>query len=102
MIILSPSFFPCFRSGGGGIVSTARDFTRFATMLANGGVFQDKRILSESSVAMMLSNQLPQELLPFYMNGIPFFGSGYGYGIAMMMNDGGTYSPKGEASWGGE
>src|SRR5579859_6070945 len=34
---------PALESGGGGLVSTAADYMRFAQMLANGGVFEDER-----------------------------------------------------------
>ncbi len=35
-------------SGGGGMVSTAEDYYRFAQMLANGGELDGKRILAPS------------------------------------------------------
>ena len=50
-------------SGGGGLVSTAEDYYRFAQMLANGGELDGKRILSPATVKLMTSNHLPPELL---------------------------------------
>lgn len=41
----------------GGAVSTAKDYLHFLSMLAQGGVFGGKRILSEQSVNEMLSDQ---------------------------------------------
>ncbi|EWM23503.1 beta-lactamase [Nannochloropsis gaditana] len=40
---------PTFKSLGGGIVSTAKDFTRFGQMLLNGGTLDGVRILSPQS-----------------------------------------------------
>ncbi len=37
---------PTMPSGGGGLVSTAEDYYRFAQMLANGGELDGERILS--------------------------------------------------------
>src|SRR5208282_4453520 len=54
---------PTMPSGGGGLVSTAEDYYRFAQMLANGGEFDGKRILSPASVKLMTSNHLPENLL---------------------------------------
>ncbi|MDX1490159.1 MAG: serine hydrolase domain-containing protein [Pseudohongiellaceae bacterium] len=48
-----------FLSGGGGLMSTAGDYLRFAQMLANGGELDGVRILSEDSVKQMHTNQLP-------------------------------------------
>ncbi len=54
---------PALPSGGGGMVSTAEDYYRFAQMLANGGALDGKRILSPASVKLMSSNHLPPNLL---------------------------------------
>jgi CubicO group peptidase (beta-lactamase class C family) len=50
---------PNFLSGGGGLVSTARDYLRFAQMLANDGELEGTRILKPGTVALMATNQLP-------------------------------------------
>ena len=44
------SFFP---SGGGGLVSTAADYMRFAQMLLNGGELDGVRILGKKTVELM-------------------------------------------------
>ena len=54
---------PGMASGGGGSVSTAEDYYRFATMLANGGELNGVRILAPSSVGLMSSNHLAPHLL---------------------------------------
>lgn len=50
---------PAFLSGGGGMVSTAPDYLRFAQMLLNGGELDGVRILSRKTVALMSSDHLP-------------------------------------------
>jgi pimeloyl-ACP methyl ester carboxylesterase len=42
----------------GGAVSTLRDYSRFLTMVANGGVFLGRRILSESAIRAMQEDQV--------------------------------------------
>jgi CubicO group peptidase (beta-lactamase class C family) len=50
---------PRFLSGGGGMVSTAPDYLRFAQMLLNRGALDGVRILARHSVALMTSDNLP-------------------------------------------
>lgn len=50
---------PAFLSGGGGMVSTAPDYLRFAQMLLNGGELDGVRILARKTVALMASDHLP-------------------------------------------
>ena len=74
-------------SGGGGLVSTIGDYSRFARMLLNGGELDGTRILKDSTVTMIMSNQLPAGVN--YENG----GS---YGL------GGSVNPeKGHYGWSG-
>jgi len=47
-----------FLSGGGGLVSTAADYLKFAQMLLNGGHYGGAKILSGESVQLMTMNQL--------------------------------------------
>jgi CubicO group peptidase (beta-lactamase class C family) len=54
---------PIMPSGGGGLVSTAEDYYRFAQMLANGGELNGVRILAPSTVKLMTSNHVPASLL---------------------------------------
>ena len=77
-------------SGGGGLVSTMNDYSRFACMLLNGGELEGVRILNESTVEMMMTNQLPAGV--DYENG----GS---YGLGGSVNpDKGHYGWSGAAS----
>ena len=50
---------PNLLSGGGGLVSTATDYMRFAQMLANGGELDGVRILKPETVELMHTNHLP-------------------------------------------
>tara|TARA_Y100000748_G_scaffold250910_1_gene216026 strand:- start:944 stop:1462 length:519 start_codon:yes stop_codon:yes gene_type:complete len=46
--------------GGGDLLSTPNDYTRFLQCLVNGGVLDGVRILSKNSVESFFSNQLPE------------------------------------------
>ena len=46
-----------FYSGGAGLTSTAQDYARFLQMYLNGGVFNEHRILSPTTVDLIMSNQ---------------------------------------------
>jgi CubicO group peptidase (beta-lactamase class C family) len=50
--------------GGGGLLSTADDYLRFAQTLLNGGELDGRRILSAASVALIMRNHLPVALTP--------------------------------------
>jgi len=97
---------PTMPSGGGGMVSTAEDYYRFATMLLNGGELDGKRILSPSTVRLMTSNHVPAELLTGkYGIGAQVMrpGFGYGYNGAVIFDPPEANLPdgKGEYFWDG-
>ena len=46
--------------GGGGLVSTLQDYTHFMQMLIAGGEWEGHRIISEESLLLMRTNQLPK------------------------------------------
>ena len=72
---------PSLISGGGGLISTAGDYLRFAQMLANGGTFEGRQYLSPVTVALMTSNQVPPDAQrQFWGEGSK--GLGYGLGVA--------------------
>jgi len=69
-------------SGGGGLVSTAVDYYRFAQMLANGGELDGARILSPATVKLMTSNHLGANLLTGEWGvGQHVMRPGFGYGF---------------------
>ncbi len=72
---------PGMPSGGGGMVSTAEDYYRFASMLSNGGELDGKRILAPATVKLMTSNHLAPELLTGQFGiGLMQMRRGFGYG----------------------
>jgi CubicO group peptidase (beta-lactamase class C family) len=54
---------PSMPSGGGGMVSTAEDYLRFAQMLLNGGELDGARILAPATVQLMTTNHLAPSLI---------------------------------------
>ena len=46
------------KPGGWGLTSTLDDYMKFAQMLVNGGIWNNKRILKEETVKLMATNQL--------------------------------------------
>jgi len=72
---------PTMPSGGGGMVSTAEDYYRFAQMLAQRGELDGARILAPSSVELMTANHLPASLLTSEFSiGTAVMRPGFGYG----------------------
>ena len=72
---------PPMPSGGGGMVSTAEDYYRFAQMLARGGELNGARILAPATVKLMTSNHLPASLLTGEFGiGLAQMRPGFGYG----------------------
>ncbi len=92
---------PGLLSGGGGLVSTARDYTVFALMLANGGEWDGQRILKRATVETMTTNQLPNELVPIRMGAGPMRGVGFGLGVSVRVAGSGSRTRVGEWGWGG-
>ncbi len=93
-------------SGGAGLVSTARDYLKFARMLLNGGVLNDHRILGRKTVEWMTQNHLDHTLLPLSYNGIvPQLLTSYGFGLGFCVNldatKSGTLGSTGDFGWGG-
>jgi len=86
---------PTFLSGGGGLVSTARDYLRFSQMLLNKGQLEGVRILEAETVEMMSRDQLPSGVSA---------GKGTGFGFAFSVQrqaDPTGLMRVGEFGWGG-
>ncbi|HVB15856.1 MAG TPA: serine hydrolase domain-containing protein, partial [Stellaceae bacterium] len=98
-------------SGGGGMVSTARDYLRFCQMLLDGGALEGTRLLAPKSVVHMASDHLPPgcaygdtararfgALAP-----VPEMGYGFGLGFCVRKAQGMSPVPGsvGEFFWGG-
>ena len=67
---------PAFESGGAGLVSTLEDYSHFADMMMNGGVWQGKRILSPASVKFLTTPQLSDDVRRDMWDSL----NGYSYG----------------------
>ena len=97
---------PQFESGGGGLVSTTSDYSRFCQMVVNGGELDGVRILSPASIELMGTNQIPQAAL-VNTNGTlgSLFNEAVGFGLDFLVyNDprkAGSMVGKGTLSWGG-
>jgi len=97
-----------FLSGGGGLVSTAHDYQRFAEMLRGGGELDGTRILSNRTVDYMTRNHLPGnvDLEAFGQSTFAetsFDGVGFGLGFAVVMDPAASkvLSSPGSYAWGG-
>ena len=75
---------PKFLSAGGGLVSTAADFTRFCLMLSGKGALAGKRLMKAESVELMTRNQLPEHLIPLDKKPeARYAGLGFGLGVSV-------------------
>jgi CubicO group peptidase (beta-lactamase class C family) len=95
---------PSLLSGGGGMVSTARDYLRFAQMLLNGGELEGARILSRKTLRYMTSDHLAE--MPRAKTGpnyLPGPGYGFGLGFAVRTEAGTAVMPGsvGDFTWSG-
>ena len=95
-------------SGGGGLVSTMHDYSRFCQMLMNGGELGGERLLSPMTVSYMRTNQLPENRDMAAM-GQPVWsettyeGIGFGLGFAVVLDPvkASIIASPGEHHWGG-
>jgi CubicO group peptidase (beta-lactamase class C family) len=99
---------PSFISGGGGLVSTARDYMRFCQMLLNGGELEGARLISPKTLELMGANHLPggQDIATMsksLFSESAYAGLGFGLGFATTIDPAATLIPasKGDLSWGG-
>ena len=63
--------------GTAGLSSTAGDYFRFSQMILNGGVLNGVRLLSPTTVNLMISNHTGD--LPIYIKGADAYGFGLGF-----------------------
>ena len=93
-----------FECGGGCAIGTVVDYMRFGQMLLNGGVLDDKRILSPHMVRLMTSNHLSASIKNNVAN-VETHRAGYGFGlgVAVRVEDGVAAVPAsvGEYTWNG-
>jgi CubicO group peptidase (beta-lactamase class C family) len=83
-----------FCSGGGGLFSTAPDYTRFLRAFLRGGELDGARILKTDTVALMGKNQIGgleagsmRTVMPQFSNDFDFFpGSSDRFGLGFLVN----------------
>ncbi len=99
---------PTFISGGGGLVSTAADYMRFARMLLQGGELDGVRLLGPKTLKLMTANHLPGGVdLPSLSRSMfseaTYDGVGFGLGFATTVTPESTLIPgsAGDFFWGG-
>ena len=99
-----------WKSGGGGMVSTAADYARFLQMFANGGQLDGVRLISRKTIDLMTANHLPpdvtmgEEMYRFEaLEPSARMGQGFGLGFAIRTDQGRNPLPGsvGDYYWGG-
>lgn len=95
-------------SGGGGLMSTARDYHRFTSMLLGGGQLDGVRLLGNRTLRYMALNHLPggadlSTLSVGAFSEVANAGKGFGLGFAVVQDPvpSRINSSPGELSWGG-
>ena len=92
-----------YDSGGAGIVTTVRDYTKLADTLANGGIgATGERIISNKMIELMSKNQLSDKQMKSF-NWSHLKGYGYGLGVRTLIDKelSGSNGSIGEIGWGG-
>lgn len=107
-VAMSDFFDVSLISGGGGLVSTAMDYARFAEMMRRGGTLDGVRILGPKTVSFMTRNHLSEESMhaaweqrPTPDIGRAGFGFGLGFGVVTDSAAIGILGSDGEYNWGG-
>jgi CubicO group peptidase (beta-lactamase class C family) len=75
---------PAYTPGGGGLISTAGDYHRFARMILGEGMLDGVRLLRPKTVALMRTNRLTQAQREVPFAGMPLWRkSGFGLGLSV-------------------
>jgi len=95
---------PEWESGGGGLLTSIRDYALFAQMLLNGGELDGRRYLSAASFKNMTTDHIgPGSGVGRDYYYFPGDGFGYGFGIAVRTDPGNAKPPPpgsiGELKW---
>ena len=89
---------PGLYSGGGGLVSSTKDYYKFVQMVASGGNANGKSYLSPKTIEFMHRDHLPNNLTMTYSKGVGF---GLGFAVVTDPTAVGVIASKGEYFWGG-
>ena len=80
-----PDGQPGFEAGGGGLISTADNYLKFARMMLNKGEVDGVRLVKSETVEMMTKNRLTDEQRQIPFMGLPFWlGQGFGLGVSVI------------------
>jgi len=85
-----------YESGGGGLLGTTEDYLRFSLALANGGVFQGKRIIGRKTLEFMTADHVGNR--PGRPDG---FGFGLGVEVRTKVGESALMGSVGEYGWSG-
>ena len=96
-----PTSPPKFESGGGGLMSTLADYTRFVAMLSFGGAIDGVRILGPRTLAFMASDHLDAGVRKDHYLLWPGHGFGLGFAVRTDPGKAPTAGSVGEFFWGG-
>ena len=78
---------PPLKEGAAGMVSTVPDYLRFLQAMLNGGELDGVRVLRADTVQQMITDQLPDEVLPISLNPpTPMADLGWGYGFSVVID----------------
>jgi CubicO group peptidase (beta-lactamase class C family) len=99
LVEVPPRYDTDWNAGGGGLVSTADDYMRFALMLFNGGEYRGTRILQQATIDDMTRLHLPDGVLA----DVDIEGLGWGLGMAVVADEERTLMPDrtGDFWWSG-
>ena len=93
---------PSFPYGGAGLLSSAHDYDRFLHMLQNGGTLDGVRVMKPETVAMAMSNLVPEGADMSLLGGLTGAGKlGFGAGGSVYLADSPGVARKGTYGWGG-
>lgn len=98
--------------GGGGLYTTAEDYTTFLQMLLNGGTFKGNKLLSQKSVREMTGNQIGNLFVEKQDGAMPILSKdfplrvdkdkfGYGFVITTNIDNDGLNRKPGSYNWAG-
>ena len=85
-------------TGAGGLVSTPHDYIRFQQAMLNGGELDGVRLLSRTTIDLMMENHTAD--LPLWLPG-PGMGFGLGWAVVEDRGEAATPLSEGSAYWGG-
>jgi len=99
---------PAFASGGGGLVSTARDYLQFCRMILGKGSLEGHQYISPKTLQLIAANHLPggadlKTLSRSMFSEAAYGGIGFGLGFATTLDPPTTLIPgsAGDLFWGG-